>query len=226
MGLEYDRIRRWTQTIPNNGLLRYYMVGNLERVLVTGPKALNEIMVSKVYDFPKSESLRIKLLRFTGNGILLAEGDEHKMQRKALLPSFAYRHNKDLYPNFWAKSVEMADAIEKQRTPGANSALIQVSDWAGRVTLDIIGLAAMGRDFNAVHDPKTEFHHRYGKLKAKPTTFTRVLVLIAMLTIGFKRFFQLHIKANRESQESADYISEYARRIVKEKQDKSRRGEA
>jgi hypothetical protein len=79
MGLEIDRLRDWTKTIPNNGLLRYYMAGNLERVLVVGPKALNEILVSKVYDFPKPESLRIKLLRFTGNGILLAEGDEHKV---------------------------------------------------------------------------------------------------------------------------------------------------
>lgn len=55
------------------------MAGNVERVMVIGPKALSEVLVSKVYDFPKSESLRIKLLRFTGNGLLLAEGDEHKV---------------------------------------------------------------------------------------------------------------------------------------------------
>lgn len=79
MVLETDRIREWTKTIPNKGLLRYYMAGNLERILVVGPKALNEILVTKVYEFPKPESLRLKLLRFTGNGILLAEGDEHKV---------------------------------------------------------------------------------------------------------------------------------------------------
>lgn len=60
------------------------MAGNVERFLVTGRQALSEVLVSKVYDFPKSESLRIKLLRFTGNGLLLAEGDEHKVEVDAI----------------------------------------------------------------------------------------------------------------------------------------------
>ena len=75
-----DLIRKWTEDVPNKGLIRYYMGGNVERIVVTGPQALNEVLVSKVYDFPKSESLRAKLLRFTGNGILLAEGDDHKVK--------------------------------------------------------------------------------------------------------------------------------------------------
>ncbi|KAI0485180.1 putative cytochrome P450 monooxygenase [Xylariaceae sp. FL0804] len=230
MGLEYDRIREWTRTIPNDGLIRYYMAGNIERVLVTGPKALNEVLVSKVYDFPKSESLRVKLLRFTGNGILLAEGDQHKVprqaQRKGLLPSFSYRHIKDLYPVFWAKAVEMAEAIEQQqkqqqRSPGGNplvdSTVTQISDWAGRVTLDIVGLAAMGRDFGAVRDPAIEFHRQYDRLRMRPDALTRALVLLATVTVGFRAFFRLPTRWNRESREAAAYIRDYARGIVADK---------
>lgn len=55
------------------------MAGNIERVMVVGSQALSEMMGPKVYDFPKSESLRVKLERFTGNGVLLSEGDEHKV---------------------------------------------------------------------------------------------------------------------------------------------------
>ncbi|KAH8904667.1 putative cytochrome P450 monooxygenase [Coniochaeta sp. PMI_546] len=219
-------IREWTRTIPNNGLIRYYMAANIERVIVVGQEALSEILVSKVYDFPKSESLRVKLLRFTGNGILLAEGEEHKQQRRGLLPSFSFRNIKNLYPVFWAKAVEMADALDKQLLPGSNDAVVQISDWAGRVTLDIVGLAAMGRDFDAVRDPHAEFHKKYDKLRMKPTTITRLLVLFSMLTVGFKAYFALPTKWNRESKISADYIRRYARQIVEDKKNNLKHGSA
>lgn len=79
MTLDMELVRTWNREIPNDGLIRYYSPGNLEKVLVTGTNALNEILVSKVYDFEKSNALRISLLRYTGRGILLAEGEEHKV---------------------------------------------------------------------------------------------------------------------------------------------------
>lgn len=73
-------MREWVETIPNNGLLRYYIVGNLERVLLTSPKSLSELLAHKVYDFPKPEIIRASLARVTGaHGVLLVEGDEHKV---------------------------------------------------------------------------------------------------------------------------------------------------
>lgn len=66
--------------MPNDDLLRYYLVGNLERVLCTSPKSLSEILVTKVYDFEKPELVRQSLRRITGDGILLAEGEEHKVR--------------------------------------------------------------------------------------------------------------------------------------------------
>lgn len=119
----------------------------------------------------------------------------------------------------------MVDAIEKQQLPGSNSTVVQISDWAGRVTLDMIGLAAIGRDFNAVDDPTTEFHQQYDKLRMRPSTWTRILILISMLTIGFKGFFRLPTKWNRESMAAASYIRGYARQIVGDKKEKSQRSE-
>jgi hypothetical protein len=37
------------------GLHRYYLVANFERVILTSPKALGELLVTKVYDFEKPE---------------------------------------------------------------------------------------------------------------------------------------------------------------------------
>lgn len=70
----------WAYKVPNNGLIRYYIFGNLERVLLTNPKALSELLVTKVYEFPKPQLVRQSLARVTGkHGVLLVEGDEHKV---------------------------------------------------------------------------------------------------------------------------------------------------
>ena len=56
------------------------------------------------------------------------------------MPAFSFRHIKDLYPVFWAKSLEMVEAISIQtEAPGAVD--VEVNGWASRGTIDIIGLA-------------------------------------------------------------------------------------
>lgn len=65
--------------MSNDDIIRYYVVGNLERVMCTSPKALGELLVTKVYDFEKPEIFRKSFRRIVGDGILLAEGEEHKV---------------------------------------------------------------------------------------------------------------------------------------------------
>ena len=52
---------------------------NEPRVLVTTPKALAEVLVQRNYEFIKPQRIREGLGRLLGVGILLAEGDEHKV---------------------------------------------------------------------------------------------------------------------------------------------------
>lgn len=56
----------------------YRFVMNIERVFLTSPKALAEVLVTKSYDFAKPAEARYLLGRLLGIGILLAEGEEHK----------------------------------------------------------------------------------------------------------------------------------------------------
>lgn len=73
-------MQEWAAKLPNDGLIRFYIVGNIERVVLTSPKALSELLVTKVYDFEKPKTVRQSLRRIVGDGILLAEGDEHKVR--------------------------------------------------------------------------------------------------------------------------------------------------
>jgi hypothetical protein len=65
--------------VPNDGVIYYRWLFNEPRVLVTNPKALAEVLVQKNYEFIKPERVRAGISRLLGLGILLAEGDEHKV---------------------------------------------------------------------------------------------------------------------------------------------------
>lgn len=66
--------------MPNEGLLRYYIVGNLEWVMPTSSEALKEILVTKTYEFEKPEIMKYGLRKTLGRGILLVEGKEHRVR--------------------------------------------------------------------------------------------------------------------------------------------------
>jgi hypothetical protein len=72
-------MRRWVKEVPNDGLIVYRHLLNRERVIPTSPKALAEVLVTKNYEFVKPSFFRVNLGRLLGFGILLAEGDEHKV---------------------------------------------------------------------------------------------------------------------------------------------------
>ncbi|OJD40427.1 cytochrome p450 [Diplodia corticola] len=137
----------WVKTIPNDGLIRFRGFFNVDRIIPTHPRTIADVLVHNSYDFEKPARLRSFLRRILGDGLIMVEGDEHRFQRKNIMPSFSFRHVKDLYPVFWAKAVALTDAVaaEAQDDP-----VVEINHWSTKVTLDIIGLAALGRDFHAL----------------------------------------------------------------------------
>jgi cytochrome P450 len=137
-----------------------------------------EVLVTKNYDFVKPAQVRNGLGRILGEGVLLAEGDEHKFQRKNLSPAFAFRHIKDLYPAFWQKSQELAECLaeaskaddggvkvaEGEDLPKHAPGTIDVGNWSSRATLDIIGLSGMGQDFNSLANPDNKLSQTYANI--------------------------------------------------------------
>ena len=91
---QFSRIRKepsgkpqqeWISEIPNSGIIRYLNIFNEERLLITSPKALAEVLTTKNYDFIKPLLVREGLGRLLGVGVLLAEGDEHKVSTQVSL---------------------------------------------------------------------------------------------------------------------------------------------
>lgn len=68
------------ESVPNQGLLRYYVAFNQERLLVTSPKGLSEVLVQKAEDFDHPPLAKFAAMRVTGNGLQFAVGEEHKVR--------------------------------------------------------------------------------------------------------------------------------------------------
>ena len=77
----FELHRSWLNSIANDGLVRYRWFRNEERLIATSPKALQEILVTKSYDFDKPKEAREALERLIGDGILLSEGHAHQVGR-------------------------------------------------------------------------------------------------------------------------------------------------
>lgn len=211
-----DPQRDWIDTIPNDGVIYYRWLFNEPRVLVTNPKGLGEVLVQRNYEFIKPERMRLGLARLLGVGILLAEGDEHKRQRKLLMPAFSFRHIKDLYPIFWSKAQEMNNQISEaiKSSPDASS-VIEIYSWASRATLDIIGVAGMGKDFDALSDPSNELNQTYKSIFASNRTARIVQVLLGLLPHWLAA--ALPLKSNDAIGKAVSTIKSVARDLIASK---------
>ncbi|KEQ87191.1 cytochrome P450 [Aureobasidium pullulans EXF-150] len=232
-------MREWIDAIPNDGLIRYTNWFNSERVLLTNPKTLAEVLSSKNYEFIKPAHFLDIIGRILGIGLLFAEGDEHRTQRKNLMPAFSYRHIKDLYPVFWSKSKEMVERMsdamhegsetgntsKESIAEGTNSSnVVEVSDWTSRATLDIIGVAGMGRDFEALKNPDNELNQTYKTIFHPPKSARYLQVAGMFLPRWFLK--SLPIKRNDEISEGSALIKQTCRDLIAAKKIRMEKGAA
>lgn len=139
------------------------------------------------------------------------------------MPAFSYRHIKDLYPIFWAKAIELVQAIEKE-LPSSDH-VIEVRNWAGRTMLDILGVAGLGHDIGSIADPDNELSRTYRDVITEPDSWTKVALLVGLFFVGPRLVMKLPLKQNRNFRRGAEYIRTVARQIIREKKTQPERNE-
>jgi len=73
----------WVKRWPDADFIRFLSFGNTEALLVTSLAAHKEILQAKVYSFVKPPFFRRLIADTVGLGVIFAEGEDHKNQRKA-----------------------------------------------------------------------------------------------------------------------------------------------
>ncbi|KAL2127162.1 hypothetical protein VTI74DRAFT_11221 [Chaetomium olivicolor] len=178
-GAKGEPVAQWNRSLRHNGIFRYLDVLNTERVAITSPELVAEVL-QRTQDFEQSRTLFLLAAPILGPGIILVNGEEHKRQRKILSPCLSTKEIRLLQPLSWEKSVELLQKITElvANTASASgfSEPISVDHHAGHVTLDSISKAALGMDFEPLKKPDSELVHNYRGV-FEPTTVFRLLAV-------------------------------------------------
>ncbi|KAH8692250.1 putative cytochrome P450 monooxygenase [Talaromyces proteolyticus] len=214
---------KWMRTIPNNGLIRFRDIFRHSHLIATNHQALLDIMSTNTYDFEKPWKAREFLARIIGFGLILSEGNAHRVQRKALTPAFNIKNIRSLYTLMWEKTNILIDELEKEvkenpmEGTNTNSSVgkVEMSVWASRLTLDIIGPVAMGRDFQSLTHKENKVADSFLRI-LEPTK--EKLIFLAVNFI-FPQWFasRLPWKLNRVVNEETGYLRSVCHEIVQEK---------
>ena len=136
------RFLRWVEEVPNEGSIRFPEVFNQNLVLLTNSRTLGEVLVHKECDFEKPSGVRDLLRIILGNGLIVAEGNVRKFQRKHIIPSLRLR----------SKASELKERIAADLMQKYNGdPVVEINGWTIKVTIDVIGRVTIGRNFNTLH---------------------------------------------------------------------------
>lgn len=134
---------------PNDGLMALYgLLHSGPVIFATSPETMMEIVNTRAYDWHKPTADATFLKRILGNGLVTAEDQVHKSMRKSVAPAFAGKHIRDLVPLFYEKGRAFADVLASK---SSNDDSIEIMSQMSRVTLDLIGSAGIGEDFDTIH---------------------------------------------------------------------------
>jgi len=158
-------------------------------LLVTNPKAIAEVLVTRAYDLQKPSALSELCRKFIGTGLITAEGDEHKRLRKDSSPAFSFRRVKDLYPVFWDVSAQFTTGVTQQLAKKEASPVVEINHWANLATTDIIGMAAMGKDFGSLKQGQD--HPLIANFEEITNPSTEKVIYFALNILGLSQIVRL-----------------------------------
>ncbi|KAF1982572.1 putative P450 monooxygenase [Aulographum hederae CBS 113979] len=207
---------KWVDTTPNDGIIYFRGLMNTDRLLVTSPKAIGELLVTRSYDFEKPAVLRNFLRKILGDGLIIVEGDMHKFQRKHIMPVFSFRHIKELYPMMWKKAISLTEGVmaEMHDTPDR---VVEINHWSNKVTMDIIGVAGLGREFNSLKNSDDELIQNYEEI-LEPTT-EKVIYFVCNLLIPQPILQALPWKLNKRVNIITSNLKTICRQLVRDKRE-------
>ncbi|KAI1325231.1 cytochrome P450 78A3 [Xylariaceae sp. FL0255] len=208
--------RRWhTEHGP---IIRYFFPFGAERLSIADDGALRHMTVKNPYNYPKPVRAKLWMVRILGEGVLLAEGQEHIHQRKSLTPGFSIQAIRGLTPVFWQKSLLLAKLWRDEMTAEkVSTKSFEILEWLNRTTLDIIGSAGFGYDINSLENPETPIREAYRLVFA--------FDILSRMLHGIQAFIPAskHIpaKMNRDMETSRAIIVDKATEIISEKQEEA-----
>lgn len=121
-------------------------------VVLADPKALSHYYSKETTIYQKTTYLRLALEKIVGHGLLWAEGEDHRRQRRTVSPAFSNSALRNLTHIFFDSGYKVKIAWDALfEDSGSAELVIDVEDWTNRVSLDSIGIAGFSHDFGTLY---------------------------------------------------------------------------
>ncbi|KAJ7589875.1 cytochrome P450 [Mycena floridula] len=198
-----------------------WMMGR-KRIVLMDPKAIAHFYARGESGYTQTPAARTFIARLFGNGLLTAEGDAHRRQRKSLNPSFSPATIRGITNVFFDAAYKVKAAWDAQLDASTQDfATIEVQKWMTAVALDSIGMGGFSHDFGTLDGKKpliAQALDSFGKdvgnrPSVSPLSFImgNILPFLLKLPIGRARFI-------RRLKESLNAVgTELVERVRKEK---------
>ncbi|KAF8173882.1 cytochrome P450 [Mycena galopus ATCC 62051] len=139
------------------------------KIVLCDPKAVNHFYSMERTIYVKSEMVRAVIANLFGRGLLWAEGDSHKRQRKALTPAFSNAAIRRLTEVFY-------DSAHKLKTHW--DAVIDNAPSEVSFRLDSIGIAGFSHDFRTLDGEYSTVAAAFDSLNFKSRSLISSLIFL------------------------------------------------
>ncbi|KAI2609244.1 cytochrome P450 [Hypoxylon sp. NC1633] len=155
---------QWMRKWPEAPFIRYLSLAGKEVLLVNSLAAHRAVLQTNVYDFVKPPFFARLVGEIAGVGLLFAEGDMHRRERRLLAGPFSVPSMRKLLPVFRRKAKDLSKTFE--HLLGVEShATIETIEAFSKSTMDTIGVTVLGIELDTLSSmyPRS-FQELYGQL--------------------------------------------------------------
>ncbi|KAJ3407530.1 hypothetical protein HDU80_008448 [Chytriomyces hyalinus] len=204
-------------------IVRIRSTFNSVRVLVASSSGLRHVLGTHSHMYTKDSKITHEISRVLGKGLLTVETAGHKRQRAMINPVFRVQTINKLIPCFIQSGIETKAAWQTLFTTATKTIQLDISAELSKTTLDVIGRAGFGYEFNAVSRGESKLY----------TSFRTVLGLFDAKTffkfyyLPFLRYFvPSERKAHREREDGKRVLKTACANIISQKLEQQQRTSA
>lgn len=187
--------------------IRYRVLFGEPRLFSADPGFISYVLQHSD-DFIKPERTNRVLNRLLGEGVLTAEGADHRRQRRVLNPAFSPAAIRDMGDIMFDKAYELQrklsnliedDSIPASETPPKpedqvkGTRKIDMMKYLGQCTLDVIGVAGFDYDFNSLGSTSNELADAFREMFQVGQEITPFVILQ-----NFVPIFELVVSGGEE----------------------------
>ncbi|KAK9473720.1 cytochrome P450 [Dipodascopsis tothii] len=205
---DYDASPRHALANPQVPFVRFPGPFGMDSIVPTSTAVMTEILASQVYKFAKPGFVVRSMTAILGNGVIFAEGEEHRRQRKLVAPALSLAQVRGMVP-IMVRHYEHARSIIDGSGPPGQTLSVDVTPLVARLALDIVGEASFGVDMHALDDPDNEIVAAYHAL-CDPSDMPLAVALNAFVP-GFSK---LPVAANRRTARHRQTLHRFCAGVV------------